>query len=203
MILRCICLLYTSKKARQIAETRLNNKIASERNATGAALSLDDLARQIEEMCIRDRIEDIRQLNAQLHREYPSLKIYMFGHSMGSLAVRAYLKRYDDTIDALIVCGSPSKNPAAGAGKLLCKLMKCMKGAHYRSPLIQKMAFGNHCDGFAEEGSDNVWLCSDMELSLIHISQKRGAVYYSCDTGRLHTDDASYRTKDDCGRLSA
>ena len=85
-------------------------------------------------------IEDIRQLNAQLHREYPSLKIYMFGHSMGSLAVRAYLKRYDDTIDALIVCGSPS------------------------SPLIQKMAFGNHCDGFAEEGSDNVWLCSDMEV---------------------------------------
>lgn len=109
-------------------------------------------------------IEDIRQLNAQLHREYPSLKIYMFGHSMGSLAVRAYLKRYDDTIDALIVCGSPSKNPTAGAGKLLCKLMKCMKGAHYRSPLIQKMAFGNHCDGFAEEGSDNVWLCSDMEV---------------------------------------
>ena len=37
------------KKARQIAETRLNNKIASERNATGAAMSLDDLARQIEE----------------------------------------------------------------------------------------------------------------------------------------------------------
>ena len=66
-------------------------------------------------------IEDIRQLNAQLHKEYPSLKIYMFGHSMGSLAVRAYLKRYDDTIDALIVCGSPSKNPAAGAGKLLGK----------------------------------------------------------------------------------
>ena len=39
-----------------------------------------------------------------------------------------------------------------------------MKDAHYRSPLIQKMAFGNHCDGFAEEGSDNVWLCSDMEV---------------------------------------
>ena len=37
------------KKARQIAETRLNKKIASERNATGAAMSLDDLARQIEE----------------------------------------------------------------------------------------------------------------------------------------------------------
>ena len=37
------------KKARQIAETRLNNKIASERNATGAAMSLDDLARQIVE----------------------------------------------------------------------------------------------------------------------------------------------------------
>ncbi len=37
------------KKARQIAETRLNKKIASERNATGAAMTLEDLARQIEE----------------------------------------------------------------------------------------------------------------------------------------------------------
>ena len=36
--------------------------------------------------------------------------------------------------------------------------------AHYRSPLIQKMAFGKNCDGFIEEGSDNVWLCSDMEV---------------------------------------
>lgn len=109
-------------------------------------------------------IEDIRQLNAQLHKEYPTLKVYMFGHSMGSLAVRSYLKRYDDTIDALIICGSPSRNPAAGAGKLLCRLMMCMKGDHYRSPLIQKMAFGKNCDGFAQEGSDNVWLCSDMEV---------------------------------------
>lgn len=109
-------------------------------------------------------IEDIRQLNAQLHKEYPTLKVYMFGHSMGSLAVRSYLKRYDDTIDALIVCGSPSRNTAASAGKLLSRLMMCMKGDHYRSPLIQKMAFGKNCDGFAQEGSDNVWLCSDMEV---------------------------------------
>ena len=68
-------------------------------------------------------IDDIRQLNAQLHQEYPTMPVYMFGHSMGSLAVRAYLKRYDDTIDALIVCGSPSKNPAAGAGRLLARLL--------------------------------------------------------------------------------
>ncbi len=109
-------------------------------------------------------IDDIRQLNAQLHQEYPTLPVYMFGHSMGSLAVRAYLKRYDDTIDALIVCGSPSKNPAAGAGRLLARLMMGIKGAHYRSPLLQKMAFGKNCDGFIEECSENIWLCSDMDV---------------------------------------
>lgn len=109
-------------------------------------------------------VEDIHQLNVGLKKEYPHLPFFLFGHSMGSLLVRAYCKRYDESIDALIVCGSPSKNPAAKIGRTLVKGMEKIKGERYRSGLIQHMAFGSNHKAFKESFSDNVWLCSDMEV---------------------------------------
>ena len=109
-------------------------------------------------------IEDIHQLSVYAKKEHPDLPFFLFGHSMGSLLVRAYCKRYDQEIDALIVCGSPSKNPAAKAGRTLVRLMRKVKGDHYRSKLIQTMAFGSYAKGFAETFSDNVWLCSDADV---------------------------------------
>ncbi len=42
-------------------------------------------------------------------KEYPDLPFILMGHSMGSLVVRTYAKEHDRELDALIVCGSPSK----------------------------------------------------------------------------------------------
>lgn len=109
-------------------------------------------------------IEDIYQLGQYVKQKYPTLPFFLFGHSMGSLLVRAFCKRYDHEIDALIVCGSPSKNAAASAGKMVAQWMSKIKGEHYRSALIQHMAFGKHNNGFKETMSDNVWLCSDMNV---------------------------------------
>lgn len=109
-------------------------------------------------------VEDIHQLSMYLKSKYPKLPFFLFGHSMGSLLVRAYCKRYDGDIDALVVCGSPSKNPAAKLGRTLVKCMEKIKGERHRSALIQKMAFGSYNKAFQETISDNVWLCSDMDV---------------------------------------
>lgn len=53
-------------------------------------------------------VEDLHQLTLWIHQQYPDLPLYLFGHSMGSLVVRVYLKKYDKDIQGLIVCGSPS-----------------------------------------------------------------------------------------------
>ena len=37
---------------------------------------------------------------------YPQKPIYLFAHSLGSLIARAYLQKYDDEIDKLILCGT-------------------------------------------------------------------------------------------------
>lgn len=51
-------------------------------------------------------------------KEYPDLPFILMGHSMGSLVVRAYAKEHDQELDALIVCGSPSKNYLRPLGRL-------------------------------------------------------------------------------------
>ena len=58
-------------------------------------------------------IDDIRAVNELARKEFPGKPLALFGHSMGSMAVRSFTKRHDDAIDALVVCGSPSYNSVA------------------------------------------------------------------------------------------
>ena len=86
-------------------------------------------------------VEDLHQLTLWIHQQYPDLPLYLFGHSMGSLVVRVYLKKYDKDIQGLIVCGSPSHNKMAGVGIYLAQRYARKKGDHYRPPLIQRIGF--------------------------------------------------------------
>lgn len=107
-------------------------------------------------------VSDILTVNEEIRKMYPESPVYLFGHSMGSLAVRSFTKRHDDRLDGLIVCGSPSRNPAAGAGKMLGKLIAAVKGERHRPALIQKIAFEGFNKRFGSEGI-NAWLSTDNE----------------------------------------
>ena len=93
-----------------------------------------------------------------------SSPLYLFGHSMGSMVVRSYTKRYDNDIDALVVCGSPSYNVGSKIGKTVAHNTGKKKGTHYRSEKIQKLAFGKHNKNIDDATSPNSWICSDPEI---------------------------------------
>lgn len=103
-------------------------------------------------------VEDLHQITAELKELFPGMPVYLFGHSMGSLIVRKYIKKYDDEIDKLIVCGSPSKNPMVGAALALVGIQKAIKGDRHRSKLIQKLAFGSYNNKIESPASSNAWL---------------------------------------------
>ena len=107
----------------------------------------------------RALVEDIRLVQNEIKASYPILPYTLFGHSMGSMAVRSFTKRYDDSIDTLFVCGCPSYNPAGGAGRLI----GLFKGGHYRSPLLQNLSFGSFNKPFEDEGYPSAWVCSDKD----------------------------------------
>lgn len=108
-------------------------------------------------------IEDLHQIINVMKEKYAGIPCYLLGHSMGSLVVRAYIKKYDYEIDGLIVCGSPSKNSNAKLGRLVVKAMIKFKGDRYRSNFIHNLAFKAYGKKFNED-SEHAWICTDKNV---------------------------------------
>lgn len=106
-------------------------------------------------------VEDLHQITEYIKTRFPNKKLILFGHSMGSMIVRKYIKKYDKDINKLIVCGSPSKNPYAGVAIGVTKTLKLIKGEKHRSKLIQNLAFGSYNKKFKDATSENSWVCSN------------------------------------------
>ena len=109
-------------------------------------------------------VRDIETVNKNIHVKYPDIPLILFGHSMGSLAVRAFAAQNDDLIDMLIVCGSPSNNPARPIGTLIAKAEKMFLGERHRSELLKWVSFGSYAMKFKEEKNPYAWICSDSEV---------------------------------------
>lgn len=145
---------------KELCKNGYNVIIHDHRGHGGSVLSKDDLG-FMSEGGHKALVLDTLAVNEFVHDKYPALPVYLFGHSMGSLVVRMYLKQYDRTIDGLIVCGSPSENPLAGVGKFLAKLIMLIRGEHYRSKFLDKLAFGSYNKNIAFPASEHSWICTD------------------------------------------
>lgn len=109
-------------------------------------------------------VEDLHQVTCWIRKRFPGKSVYMLGHSMGSLAARAYLKKYDAELEKLILTGPPSANAGTGPGLFLAGIQKKIRGGHFRSRLIQALAFGPYAARFPGEGSEAAWICSDKNV---------------------------------------
>ena len=107
-------------------------------------------------------VEDVKKVQDWARSQFPGLPLSLMGHSMGSMVVRSFTKRYDSTIERLIVCGCPSDNPAKGAGRILASLVGAIRGERFRSKLLDSMSFGSYNKPFEAEG-DFAWLSANKE----------------------------------------
>ena len=109
-------------------------------------------------------IDDVKVVNDWIRKTFPGMKIDMLGHSMGSMVVRGYAKRYDETISSLVVCGSPSYDEASKLGIQMTRRIIQRSGGLARPAKIQEMAFKEHRRKFQNEASPNAWICSDVSV---------------------------------------
>lgn len=109
-------------------------------------------------------VEDLHQITKYVKDKFPGKKVILFGHSMGSLVVRKYIKKYDYEIDKLIVCGSPSENKLAGFGVNLTKIFKKIKGEKYRSNFLNRLS------GLPDK--DKSWLSKDSDYVNKYMNDK-------------------------------
>ena len=105
-------------------------------------------------------VDDMKLLSDHIKEEYEGLPLFLLGHSMGSMAVRACLKKYPEIIDGVILCGSPGYSPAAPLGYALSSfLCRCGLG-RIRAGIIQNHTSRMCNRPFASEGYQ-AWTCSD------------------------------------------
>lgn len=107
-----------------------------------------------------DIVEDVHQVLLHVKNEFPDLPVTLFGHSMGSLVVRKFIKKYDSEISKLIVCGAVGNNPMTKAGLGLVVLLEKVKGDRYRSEKIADMATGNY-DELFDGDLKNRWISAN------------------------------------------
>ena len=107
-------------------------------------------------------IEDVRLMNAYLHKTHPNLPIVLLGHSMGSFIARLYVEEYPSTVAGVIIHGTGGPNPLVGVGKALAGLIKSIYGPRHRSELINTMAFGSYNKRYPKEEGHNAWLTRDL-----------------------------------------
>ena len=109
-------------------------------------------------------IDDVRGMNELIRREIPGVPVILLGHSMGSFIARLYANKYGSTIDGLIIHGTAGPNPATGAGLLLVKLLRAIKGERHRSKFICSLADGGYNKGFDPAEGPNAWLTRDPSM---------------------------------------
>lgn len=106
-------------------------------------------------------VEDLETVTRLAKNRWPSIPVCLLGHSMGSLVVRAYLKKYEQEICGLVICGSPAPVSLEKAGKIIALLERKLRGERHRSKFLETLSFGRYASHFLEDRSRFAWCCSD------------------------------------------
>lgn len=120
-------------------------------------------------------IEDIHEITIDIKRyaaekcPQKKLPLTLIGHSMGSLAARCYIRKYDADIDKLCIIGCPSRSGMVKEGLLILKILELFEGKKYRSRLAKLLIMGVSYEmKFKSENLHNAWTNSEREAVLEH-----------------------------------
>lgn len=113
---------------------------------------------------MQEIIADVYQISQRFKGEYPKIPYIIFGHSMGSFILRAYLMRYSAEISGAILCGTGEQSPILTSfGWVFASIIEAFKGKHYRSVLLETLSSGKFNKKFEtnEHQTGAEWLTRD------------------------------------------
>ncbi|MBQ1271763.1 MAG: alpha/beta fold hydrolase [Clostridia bacterium] len=106
--------------------------------------------------------QDALDIGAIFRARHPEGPFILFGHSMGSLVASDIAAREDGSCyDGFILCGSPSPNKAAPAGRALADAFCKIGLSRKANNVLNAVAFSDVNKLFAKDDSPHAWLTSD------------------------------------------
>ena len=110
-------------------------------------------------------IADARRLNERIGEEHPGLPRVLLGHSMGAMLAQHYLCRHGDTVQAVVLSGSPGFSGALASilPRLIARIETWRLGPDGDSALLANLLFGQANKAFdADDASGFEWLSRDV-----------------------------------------
>lgn len=108
-------------------------------------------------------VMDMEVVADYIGKQYRDIPVTLLGHSMGSLAARAFLKQNGGRLDKVVICGSPSPNPMAPIGRAIVNMMNKRDSGKRRPAILQKFTSTSYNRKFKHEGYQ-AWTCSDANV---------------------------------------
>ena len=143
--------------------------VANDHRGHGASiLSSDDLG-YMYEGGYEALIDDMHVVHDWIAGEFPGLPVYMLGHSMGSMALRAYMHRFPSDADGIVISGSPAYSPLSPLLYRIASMLCALGLGHTRPKIIYRITTDYYNRHFDSEGS-LAWTCSDPEVRREFIS---------------------------------
>lgn len=118
-------------------------------------------------------VSDLLEIINKIKEIYPTLPIYLFGHSMGSFVSQRFIELYGSKVNGVILCGS-SKNPGflVNMGIFLSKTVMNIKGRRYRSKFINNIVFGSYNKKFKPNKTEYDWLNSNPNEVALYVKDE-------------------------------
>ncbi len=101
-------------------------------------------------------VDDTYAVNTFVRQTHPGLKVYMLGHSMGSMLARMYIAKYDDTIEKLVLSGTVEHSKMAGMGLFFANIVSFFSGGYQPSIMTPLLPGGDNDDTWISYNMDNV-----------------------------------------------
>lgn len=108
-------------------------------------------------------VESAHFMVQEMHKKYPGLPVWYFGHSMGTIIGRCYLQKYDDEIDGMMLSGLPCYNSFARPGMVIAKTIRMVKGPKGTSKLLDELMTGQFNKQIKGAETEVDWLSVDKE----------------------------------------
>lgn len=101
---------------------------------------------------------DLYEVTKIIKKEYPSVPLFLFGHSMGSFIVRKYIQSYSHHIDGIILSGTGFfPKLTTTTGQFLASLLPANEQSH----IMNYLAFGSYQKNIKNAQTKFDWLTRD------------------------------------------
>lgn len=107
-------------------------------------------------------VEDTYQITNYIKKRYPSLPIFILGHSMGSFVLRNYLKTYSNAVSGAIIMGTGGKKEEVKMTKRLLKGLNTISPKTV-NPAFNHLSFNSFNKKIKQPISSNAWLSKNEE----------------------------------------